>query len=61
VSIFANIPPLDLLALTSGMAAITGFALLQAIKEEDPLLAYVWGAMFGLTSLAAAWSLWRMV
>ena len=45
----------------SGMAAISGLALLQAIKEEDALLAYTWGTMFGATSLAAAWSFWRMV
>jgi hypothetical protein len=45
----------------SGMAAISGLALLQAIKEEDAVLAYIWGTMFGTTSLAAAWSFWRLV
>ena len=56
-----SISHLDLLTVTSAMAAITGLAFVQSIKEEDAVLAYIWGTMFGATSLAAAWSFWRMV
>jgi hypothetical protein len=56
-----NISHLDLLTVTSAMAAITGLAFVQSIKDEDAVLAYIWGTMFGATSLAAAWSFWRLV
>jgi hypothetical protein len=33
----------------------------RSIQEEDAVTAWIWVAVFGATSLVAAWSFWRLV
>jgi hypothetical protein len=58
VSIFVDASHLGLLVAMSGVAAISGLALVQSIKDEDVALACIWGISFVVTSLGAAWTFW---
>jgi hypothetical protein len=61
VSIFADIPHVGLLVAMSGAAAVSGWELSRSVEERDGRWAWVWGAVFGATSLAAALSFGRLV
>jgi hypothetical protein len=61
MNVFADASHLGLLVAMSGMAAISGFVLTKCIDEQDSGSAKIWGTMFGVTSLVAAWSFWRLV
>jgi hypothetical protein len=61
VSVFVDSSHLGLLVAMSGMAAVSGLVLTRSIKEEDAGLAWIWGTVFGATSLVVAWSFWRLV
>ena len=52
---------LGLLVTMTGMAGISGFVLNKSIKEEDSVSAWIWGTVFGATSLVAAWTFGRLV
>jgi hypothetical protein len=60
VSIFVDSSHLDLLVAISGMAVVSGLVLVESIQEEDSPSAWVWGTVFGVSSLGA-WSFWRLV
>jgi hypothetical protein len=45
----------------SGVVGISGFVLTKSIKEEDSVSAWIWGTVFGATSLVAAWTFGRLV
>ena len=61
MSVFINASHFGLLVAMSGMAVISGAVLTRSIQEEDFGSAKIWGAVFGASSLAAAWSFWRLV
>jgi hypothetical protein len=61
VSVFVDAPHLGLLIGMTGMAAVRVVMLTKSIKEENFGGAKIWGMVFGTTSLAAAWSFWRLV
>jgi hypothetical protein len=61
VSVFADASRLGLLVGMMGMAAISGLVLAKSIEEEDAVSAWIWGTVFGATSLAAAWTFGRLV
>jgi hypothetical protein len=61
VSLFANFAQLSLLVVMVGLAAISGMVMTRSIQEEDAVTAWIWVAVFGATSLVAAWSFWRLV
>jgi hypothetical protein len=51
----------SLLVVMVGLAAISGIVMIRSIQEEDAVTAWIWVAVFGATSLVAAWSFWRLV
>ena len=61
VSVFVNASHLGLLVTMVGVAAISGWVLTKSIEEENSGSAWTWGTVFGVTSLVAAWSFWRLV
>jgi hypothetical protein len=61
VSVFVDAVPLGLLVTMIGMAGISGFVLTKSIEEEDSVSAWIWGTVFGATSLVAAWTFGRLV
>jgi hypothetical protein len=61
MSVFVEGAQLGLLVAMSGMAAISGLVTTRSIQEEDAVTAWIWVAVFGGTSLVAAWSFWRLV
>jgi hypothetical protein len=61
VSVFVDAALLGLLVTMTGMAGISGFVLNKSIKEEDSVSAWIWGTVFGATSLVAAWTFGRLV
>ncbi len=61
VSVFVDHSHLSLLVAMSGMAAISGLVLTKSIQEGDSGSAKVWGTVFGLASLVAAWTFGRLV
>jgi len=54
VSVFVDAALLGLLVTMTGMAGISGFVLTKSIEEEDSVSAWIWGTVFGATSLVAA-------
>ncbi len=61
MSVFVDAALLGLLVTMTGMAGISGFVLNKSIKEEDSVSAWIWGTVFGATSLVAAWTFGRLV
>ena len=61
VSVFVNAAQLTLLVVMMGLAAISGMVMARSIQEEDAASAWVWVSVFGVSSLIAAWSFWRLV
>jgi hypothetical protein len=61
MSAFVTVAQLNLLYITACLAGISAVALIVSIQAEDAVLALVWAVVFALTSLLAAWSLWRLV
>jgi hypothetical protein len=61
VSVFINASHFGLLVAMSGVAVISGVVLTRSIQEEDFGSSKIWGTVFGASSLAAAWSFWRLV
>jgi hypothetical protein len=61
VSVYVDATLLSLLVTMSGMASISGFVLTKSIEEEDSVSAWIWGTVFGATSLVAAWTFGRLV
>ena len=49
-----------LLVATTGMAAVSGGVMIRCIYEGDAGSAWIWAALFGTTSLVAAWSFGRL-
>ena len=60
-SAFVDATQLGLLVAVSGMAGISGLVLVKSIEEEDAGSAWIWGTVFGVSSLVAALSFWRLV
>jgi hypothetical protein len=60
VSVFVYGAPLSLLFVTSCIALMSAVALALSIQAEDAVFAWVWAVVFALSSLLAAWSLWRL-
>jgi hypothetical protein len=52
---------LGLLISMVGWAAVSGWALIDSVREEEAGSAWGWAALFGGTSLIAAWSFWRLM
>jgi hypothetical protein len=44
-----------------GWAAVSGWALIDSVRKEERVSAWGWAALFAGTSLAAAWSFWRLM
>ena len=61
MSVFVDAAQLGLLVAMSGMAGISGLVLVKSIEEADAGSAWIWGTVFGASSLAAALSFWRLV
>ena len=61
MSVFVDATQLGLLVAMSGMAGISGLVLDKSIEEEDAGSAWLWGMVFGASTLVAAWSFWRLV
>jgi hypothetical protein len=61
MSVFVNGAQLSLLFVTSCIALMSALALALSIRDEDALFAWIWAVVFALSSLLAAWSLWRLV
>jgi hypothetical protein len=61
MSVFVTVAQLNLLLVTTCLAGISAVALILSIQAEDAFLAWVWAVVFALTSILAAWSLWRLV
>jgi hypothetical protein len=61
MSIFINGAQLSLLIAMVGLAVISGLVATWSIQEEDAGAAWIWVSLFGLASLVAAWSFWRLV
>lgn len=61
MSVFVDAALLGLLVTMSGLAGISGFVLTKSIEVEDSVSAWIWGTVFGATSLAAAWTFGRLV
>ena len=61
MSVFVDAAPLGLLVTMSGVASISRFVLTKSIEEEDSVSAWIWGTVFGATSLVAAWTFGRLV
>jgi hypothetical protein len=61
VSVFVDAALLGLLVTMSGAAGISGFVLTKSIEVEDSVSAWIWGTVFGATSLVAAWTFGRLV
>jgi hypothetical protein len=61
VSVFVDAALLGLLVTMTGMAGISGFVLTKSIEGEDSVSAWIWGTVFGATSLVAAWTFGRLV
>ena len=61
MSVFVDAAQLGLLVAMGGMAGISGLVLVKSIEEADAVSAWIWGMVFGASSLAAAWSFWRLV
>jgi hypothetical protein len=61
VSVFVDAALLGLLVTMSGVAGISGFVLTKSIEVEDSVSAWIWGTVFGATSLVAAWTFGRLV
>ena len=61
MSVFVDATQLGLLVAMSGMAGISGLVLVKSIEEADAGSAWIWGTVFGASSLAAALSFWRLV
>jgi hypothetical protein len=60
VSVFASAAYTSLIVAMTGVAAISGFALTECIRDEDAKAAWVWLGLFVATSLGAAWAFWRL-
>jgi hypothetical protein len=50
-----------LLVATIGIAGASAWVLIASIKEMDAGGAWIWGAIFLLTSLLAAFDFWRLL
>jgi len=61
MSVFVDASHLCLLVAVSGIAGISGLVLATSIEEEDAGSAWIWGTVFGVSSLVAALSFWRLV
>lgn len=61
MSAFVDATQLSLLVAMSGMAGVSGLVLVKSIEEEDAASAWIWGTVFGASSLVATWSFWRLV
>jgi hypothetical protein len=61
MSVFVTVAQLNLLFVTACLAVISAVALTLSIQAEDAGFAWVWAVVFALTSVLAAWSLWRLV
>ena len=61
MSVFVDATQLGLLVAMSGMAGISGLVLVKSIEEADAGSAWIWGTVFGASSLAAALSFWRLI
>lgn len=61
ISVFVTVAQLNLLYVTACMAGISAVALILSIQAEDAVFAWVWAVVFVLSSLFAAWSLWRLL
>jgi hypothetical protein len=61
MSAFVTVAQLNLLDITVCLAGISAVALIVSIQAEDAVLAWVWAVVFALTSVLAAWSLWRLL
>jgi hypothetical protein len=59
------IPPegafLALLVGMVGWAALSGYELIDSVRKEERISAWRWAALFGGTSLMAAWSFWKLL
>ncbi len=61
MSVYVDAMLLSLFVTMSGMASISGFVLTKSIEEKDSVSAWIWGTVFGATSLVAAWTFGRLV
>ena len=61
ISVFVTVAQLNLLYVTACMAGISAVALILSIQAEDAVFAWVSAVVFVLSSLFAAWSLWRLL
>ena len=61
MSVFVEAALLTLLVVFVGVAAISGFVLIQSLNEEDTASAWVWVVVFTVASFGAAWSFWRFI
>jgi hypothetical protein len=61
MSVFVTVAQLNSLFVMACIAGISAVALILSIQAEDAVFAWVWAVLFALTSVLAAWSLWRMV
>ena len=61
ISVFVTVAQLNLLYVTACMAGISAVALILSIQAEDAFFARVWAVGFVLSSLLAAWGLWRLL
>jgi hypothetical protein len=60
VSSLVDASPLGLLVAMTGMAAISGGVFIRCIYEEDVGSSWMWAALFGASSLVAAWTFGRL-
>jgi hypothetical protein len=44
-----------------GWAALSGWELIDSIRQEERISAWGWAALFAGTSVLAAWTLWRLL
>ncbi len=61
MKIFVEFAHVTLFVFLIGLAAISGLTLTQCIDEDDAGSAWVWGAVFAVTSFVIAWGFWRLV
>jgi hypothetical protein len=61
ISVFVDSSYLGLFVALSGMAIVSGLALVESINEEDAGAAWIWGTVFWASSLGVAWSFWRLL
>jgi len=61
MSVFVTVAQLNLLYVTACVAGISAVALILSIQAEDAFFAWLWAVVFVLSSLFAAWSLWRLL